>query len=53
LDRERYSNSEKYLYHTSINYDRIQIILMEKLILADSSDETINFYPTRMKKNGD
>jgi hypothetical protein len=35
-----YNKSEKYLYHTSINYDRMQIILMEKLILANSSDET-------------
>jgi hypothetical protein len=37
---EMYSKNEKYLSHTPINYDRMQIILMENLILANSSDET-------------
>jgi hypothetical protein len=49
LDKEN-NKSEKYLSHTSINYDTIQTSLMEKLILANSSDEA---YPTVMKKNGD
>ena len=40
LDKEKYSKSEKYLSHTSINYDTIQTILMKNLILANSSDET-------------
>jgi hypothetical protein len=40
LDMEMCSKSEKYLSHTSINNDRTQITLMEKLILANSSDET-------------
>jgi hypothetical protein len=35
-----YNKSEKYLSHTSINYDTIQTILMKNLILANSSDET-------------
>ncbi len=43
LDREMYSKSEKYLSHNSINYDRLQIILIKKKqqqILANFSDET-------------
>ena len=40
LDKEKYSKSEKYLSHTCINYDRMKITLMEKIILANSSDET-------------
>ncbi len=50
LDKEKYSKSEKYLSHTCINYDRMKIMLMEKMILANSSDETYGPLSHRNKK---
>jgi hypothetical protein len=53
LDKEMYNKSEKYLSHTSINYDTIQTILMKNLILANSSNETYGFLSYRNEENGD
>ena len=49
LDKEMYSIKKK-IFVSYFHYDTMLSSLMEKLILANSSDEA---YPTVMKKNGD
>ncbi len=53
LDKEMYNKSEKYLSHTSINYDTIQTILMKNLIWQIPVMKPMDFYPIGMKKKGD
>ena len=51
LDKEMYSMEEKKkIFVSYVHYDTMLSSLMEKLILANSSDEV---YLTVMKKNGD